>query len=208
MTMLVMAAALLAIGFVGWHRSPLDRGNAEPMARATVLQHWREGKVVVLVRHAERCDRSANPCLGPADGITHLGSSHSQTVGQAFQSMGMGNTDVLSSPLTRTAQTAQYMFGKQAASKAWLASCGDSLSAEVLSHKAARRNLVLVTHSGCISDFERQSGFDPSATADYTSSLWVSVAGDGKPVALGYMNVAEAVSVTQDAGRIRQWARP
>ncbi|WP_339547030.1 hypothetical protein [Pseudomonas sp. RA_35y_Pfl2_P32] len=36
--------------------------------------------------------------------------------------------------------------------------CGDTMGAEVLAHKTAQRNLVLVTHSA-ISDFEAQNGF-------------------------------------------------
>jgi phosphohistidine phosphatase SixA len=155
------------------------------------MQRWQAGEVVVLVRHAERCDRSSNPCLGPADGITKIGSESAQTVGQAFVRLGMTQADVLTSPVTRTAQTSHYMFGKEVMAQNWLAECGKTMRNDVVAHKRAQHNLVLITHSGCISDFEAQTGFEHAATSEYTGSLFVRIAANGEPEILGILNAED-----------------
>ena len=43
-----------------WPSSPLDLGVGNRLLTSGVLASWR-GELVVLVRHEERCDRSANP---------------------------------------------------------------------------------------------------------------------------------------------------
>ncbi|RON52418.1 histidine phosphatase family protein [Pseudomonas frederiksbergensis] len=194
---LVMVAALVT-GFVIWHRSPADLGSANAQTHAELLQHWRAGDVVVLVRHAERCDRSSNPCLGPADGITQLGSQSASAVGQGFVRLGMAQTDVFASPVTRTEQTAHYMFGKEATNQEWLASCGKTLRDDVIAHKVAHRNTVLVTHSGCISDFEVQTGFKHAKASEYSSSLFASIGTDGQLKVLGVLNADDWHSLLSD----------
>jgi phosphohistidine phosphatase SixA len=179
---------VLVTGFVLWPRSPVNLAAAGTEASARLLHRWQAGEVVVLVRHAERCDRSANPCLGPADGITQVGSDAAVAVGQGFLRLGMAQTDVLSSPVTRTAQTSHYMFGKDAITQEWLASCGNTLRNDVVAHKRAHHNLVLVTHSGCISDFEAQTGFQHAAKSEYGSSLFVHISADGQLHVLGVVN--------------------
>ncbi|MGE8146689.1 histidine phosphatase family protein [Pseudomonas frederiksbergensis] len=194
----LLITAALATGFVVWHRSPANLGSANAQARAELLQHWRAGEVVVLVRHAERCDRSSNPCLGPADGITRLGSESAVAVGRGFTRLGMAQTDVFTSPVTRTAQTAHAMFGKEAVTQHWLASCGATLRNDVVAHKVAHRNAVLVTHSGCISDFEVQTGFKHATTSEYSSSLFASLDADGQLKVLGVLNDADWHSLLSD----------
>ncbi|WP_239687877.1 MULTISPECIES: histidine phosphatase family protein [Pseudomonas] len=184
-------AALMATGFALWPRTPIDLAVRDHLRSTGVYAQWKAGDVIVLVRHAERCDRSSNPCLGPEDGITRLGNRSAAQVGRAFQQVGMNNTDVLSSPTTRTAQTAQAMFGKSAITADWLVSCGPTLGQDALAHKAAHRNLVLVTHSGCIDDLEKQLGYRHVAKSEYTSSLFVSVGADGQLKMLGILNAED-----------------
>jgi phosphohistidine phosphatase SixA len=183
-----IVSMVLATGFMLWPKTPVNLGEDDHMNSAGVYEHWRAGDVIVLVRHAERCDRSSNPCLGPADGITHIGSIAAAEVGKAFKTIGMDNADVLSSPATRTLQTSSYMFGHAAPAQDWLVSCGKPLRDDALAHKAAHRNLVLVTHSECISDLESQLGFKHARSSEYTSSLFVSVTADGQLNVLGVMN--------------------
>lgn len=191
-TMVVVACltllTALVSGFVWWPRSPLDLGQADRADTAQWIKAWQSGEVVALVRHTERCDRSDNACLGPADGITKVGSDAAATVGQGFVKMGMQQAQVLSSPLTRTAQTAHYMFGTEAAVQDWLATCGPTLRDEIVAHKIAQQNLVLVTHSGCISDFEKQTGFPHAIAAAYGSTLLVRINTQGKLKVLGILN--------------------
>jgi len=158
------------------------------MTRTGVYAHWKAGDMIVLVRHSERCDRSSNPCLGPQDGITQVGKQTAADVGKSFETLGMTNADVLSSPTTRTTQTAQSMFGTDAVVADWLLSCGPALGREALAHKAASRNLVLVTHSGCIDDIEKKLGFRHPTKSEYTSSVFISVDANGRLTLQGYLN--------------------
>lgn len=189
----IVLTVIMTTGFIVWPVSPaiLDMSNPESPDVISLKDDWRQGDVVVLVRHAERCDRSSNECLGPADGITLLGSAESQQLGRAYTGWGLGSTDVMHSPITRTAQTAQFMFDTRSISQQWLADCGKTMRDDVLSHKQAGRNLILVTHSGCIGDFEKQTGFRHAAMSEYDSSLFVRVKPDGTLKVLGIANMPD-----------------
>ena len=184
---------LLLTGFLLWPSSPLDLGVGNRLVTSGVLASWRQGDLVVLVRHEERCDRSTNPCFGPASGLTIQGTQRATELGKAFDSLGMEATDVLSSPTTRTAQTSLFMFGKTELSPGPLAICGDAMAEEILSHKQPSRNLMLITHSACMSDFQTSLGFPHAAAAEYGSALFVKVLPNGKLEAMGTL-------------RIQQWA--
>lgn len=187
----VLGVAVLVMGFVGWPSSPLLLAQGNRLSEARLVEQWQAGDLAVLIRHAERCDQSSNPCLGPPDGITQVGEQASIELGKAFSVLGLQQTDIYSSPSTRTAQTAHSMFGGQVSQQQWLVECGKTLRDEVVAHKSARRNLVLVTHSGCISDFEAQSGFRHALKAAYTSALFVSIKADGQLQALGTLNTED-----------------
>jgi len=187
------AAVLLLALLSAWLMRPayaLDLSRGQHLSQVGLLQSWKKGELVVLVRHAERCDQASNPCLADASGITIEGSDTAQQVGEAFKALGMAHTDVFSSPLVRTVQTSSFMFGKSVATQDWLKSCKATLQHDMLAHKAAHRNLLLVTHSTCINelqdDLNRGGAHYDSA---YTSALFVAVDSQtGKPKVLGYMN--------------------
>lgn len=188
---LALLVAALVMGFVAWPVSPMLLAQGDQVQKAGMLQRWQAGEIVVLVRHAERCDQSSNPCLGPADGITEVGRDAARYVGQALDALGLAHTDLLTSPATRTVQTAHYLSAQEIPQQEWLAACGETMGAEVLAHKTAQRNLVLVTHSGCISDFEAQNGFKHASKAEYTSALFAAAGPDGKLHILGTVNDAD-----------------
>ncbi len=200
---LALAAVLLLIvvviiGFVWWPKSLVNLGRSDNMTTAGVYSQWEAGDVVLLVRHAERCDRSKHPCLGPADGITQIGNDSAVALGKALNTLGMSRTDTFTSPLPRTVQTAAAILGKAAVEQAWLVDCEQSpqiMLSNALAHKLPHRNLVLVTHSGCISKFEKQLGFNHAPSSEYASSLFVSLSSNNKPTALGYLNVEDWQSV-------------
>jgi phosphohistidine phosphatase SixA len=187
LTGLIVVLVIIAggTGFALWSRSPPNLVTAGTETKADLLQRWQAGEIVALVRHTERCDRSSNPCLGPADGITQAGSVEAAAVGQGFQRLGLSQTDVLSSPVTRTVQTSHYMLGKDAMTQEWLSICGKTMRNDVVAHKVAHRNLVLVTHSGCIHEFEAQTGFRHAPKSEYGSSLFVRISADGQLKVLG-----------------------
>ena len=187
-------SAVLVMGLVWWPKPLTDLGQHENMITAGVYNHWQAGDVVALVRHAERCDRSSHTCLGSMDGITQAGSETAVIVGKAFSKLGMSNTDVMSSPLHRTAQTSFAMFGKASPDEAWLSSCEHEMLDSVLSHKMAHRNMVLVTHSGCMSALEKELGFAHAKTSEYSSTLLVSIGADRQPKVLGFINYQDWAS--------------
>ncbi|MPQ87201.1 histidine phosphatase family protein [Pseudomonas sp. MAFF 730085] len=184
----LVVIALLLTGFLLWPSSPRDLGIGNRLLTSQVLPSWRDGDLIVLVRHEERCDRSSNPCLGPLDGLTVSGSQHAEALGKAFIKLGMEHSDVLASPVLRTAQTSHFMFGKAEFTSSQQAICGAAIGEELLSHKQPGRNLVFVTHSGCIADFEKSLGFPHATFPDYGSALFVRVLANGKFETLGIMN--------------------
>jgi phosphohistidine phosphatase SixA len=194
-----LTVAAVVTGLILWPKSPINLAHEGAQARAQLLQQWSAGEIAVLVRHAERCDRSSNPCLGPADGITRVGSEAAAGVGQGLARLGLTQTDILTSPVTRTVQTAHYMFNSDPRTQEWLATCGTTLRNDVVAHKVAQRNLVLVTHSGCIADFEKQTGFKHSAKdAEYASALFVRIDGNGQLQVLGIVNAEDWNTLLQE----------
>jgi broad specificity phosphatase PhoE len=194
-----LTVAAVVAGFFLWPRSPANLAHEGAQARAQLLQQWSAGEIAVLVRHTERCDQSSNPCLGPADGITRVGSEAAAGVGQGLARLGLTQTDILTSPVTRTVQTAHYMFNSDPRTQEWLATCGTTLRNDVVAHKVAHRNLVLVTHSGCIADFEQQSGLKHAAKdVEYGSALFVHIDGNGQLQVLGIVNADDWNTLLQD----------
>jgi hypothetical protein len=187
---IAVITALLVCSLL-WPASPRDLGVGNRLLTSQVMPLWRDGDVIVLVRHEERCDRSTNPCLGPIEGLTINGSQQAERLGNAFKSMGMEGSDVLASPAIRTAQTLRFMFGKNELTSGQQAVCGVAMGEELLSHKQPGRNLVFVTHSGCIADFEKAQGFPRAAFPEYGSALFVQVLPNGKFKTLGIVNNAD-----------------
>jgi phosphohistidine phosphatase SixA len=170
----------------------VDLGSDNQMRSSGVYREWSKGAVIVLIRHAERCDRSSNACLDDPSGITVAGSKAAAEVGTGLQQLGLGDADVLSSPEVRTQQTAHFIFGKAISSEDWLKQCDRDFAEAALAHKAPDHNLVLVTHSGCIDHLQRELNVPGGLRAsDYASALFVSVGAHGKPRILGQMNASQ-----------------
>lgn len=200
MVSLLCLGLTLCYGF--WSRSPQDLSVRNTLVTSGISVHWARGDVIALVRHAERCDRSSLPCLGPSDGITASGAALSRAMGRSITRLGLGQTDIITSPSTRTAQTAFYMFGSGISSQDWLYNCDTRLLDEVVAHKNTRRNLILITHSGCISKIERQQGYGHAPTSDYNSTLFLSMNGQGIPEIQGVLN-AQSWEAFLESGAIQ-----
>lgn len=187
----ILVISALIAGAIILPLSPPDLAIGKRLASSGMLSEWRAGNLIVVVRHAERCDRSTNPCLGPLDGLTVLGTEAATELGKVFKSLGMEKTDVLSSPATRTAQTALFMFGRANLVTESLSGCTKTLSEQVVEHKVAGHNLILITHSGCIADFESELGFPYAAGAEYVSSFIVSAIPNSALKVIGIMNAQD-----------------
>ncbi|GAB1619176.1 histidine phosphatase family protein [Pseudomonas sp. NGC7] len=180
----------------------VDLGNEQQLSDSGLLQDWAEGAVIVMIRHAERCDSAPGPCLDDPTGITVAGTQAATRVGQGLHTLGLSNADVLSSPKVRTRQTAHFILGQAVPSSAWLESCDNQFADEALARKRPGHNLVLVTHNGCIDHFQRQQrvvGGDRES--GYASALFVSVDGNGKARILGRLNEPDWQRVLASTGK-------
>lgn len=106
---IIILLALAAIAGLGthaaWSSNGLPRIDNKTLARLA-QQH----PVVVLFRHAERCDRSTNQCLSDKTGITVKGTQDARELGNAF-SADIPDFDLYSSNTVRTIQSATWFSG-------------------------------------------------------------------------------------------------
>ncbi|MGJ7513978.1 histidine phosphatase family protein [Pseudomonas baetica] len=194
----VLASALLVIPLTVFLLRPaavpdLAHGN---VAGALALQMgWAKGDMIVLVRHVERCDHSRAPCLIGIDGITDRSRSVAVAVGAQFERLGLGKADIYNSPMMRTAQTAGYMFNKVGTGDEWLINCKGTMLRDALAHKVAGRNLILVTHSECMSQLEKDLKL-PTSTLGYGASLFITAEALKAPRMLGFIEASDWHSVT------------
>ncbi|MGE8058519.1 histidine phosphatase family protein [Pseudomonas sp. NPDC089547] len=169
-----------------------DLGNPQQLQRSGLHAQWSKGSVIVVLRHAERCDRSRGACLGDPSGITVAGSRTASDVGLGLQHLGLGTADVWASPEVRTRQTAQAMFGDSIATQDWLAQCDGHFANNAFAHKRSGHNLVLVSHSGCMEQLEQALEVPDSARSNsYASALFITQGSDGKAKLLGQMDASQ-----------------
>ncbi|UVE16329.1 histidine phosphatase family protein [Pseudomonas sp. LS44] len=188
----VLLVLLLVAVWFATRTQVANLNTVQQLRYSGVYSHWAKGEVVVLVRHGERCDRSRNACLNDPTGITVQGSQVAADVGKGILRLGLGMTDVLSSPQVRTRQTAHFMFGKAIATQDWLEQCDRTFANAAFKHKRSAHNLILVTHSGCIAQLEKQlnvPGIERSSA--YASALFVAEDSQGKVRILGKVDASE-----------------
>jgi len=170
---IVLMTAICAVALRPAPIADLAEGNHA--RKASLFSLWDRGDLVVLMRHAERCDHSSNPCLDKSDGITVKGRQMAQQVGLAFKNLGFNQVDVYNSPLRRTEQTSAYAFNRTSTGEDWLINCRKTLLEDVLKHKLDHRNMVLVTHSECVAALEQSLNTPAPSSIGYGSSLIVSI---------------------------------
>lgn len=164
----------------------LAQGNTSDLTR--LKADWAAGEMIVLVRHVERCDHSRATCLNAPDGITDRGRGVAVGLGAQFERLGLSRTDLYNSPVTRAVQTSSYMFNSVTSGQDWLFNCKGTLLRDALAHKVAGRNLVLVTHSECMAELEKELNV-PGASFGYGTALFLSTAkGNAKAHLLGFLD--------------------
>lgn len=134
--------------------SAADLSEGSPLQAQALRSEWNDGDVIVFVRHLERCSRVDAPCLDGKSGITARSTEVGYGLGQRFAGLGLDKADIYSSPLTRTAQTADLLFRKPVDREDWLYKCEKSFLTDALQRKTPGRNLILVTHSSCMEELE------------------------------------------------------
>lgn len=197
----LIAAVALAVWVFDPPELP-DLADGEPATIDSVEKSWKLGEAVVVVRHLERCDRSDSPCLDGEDGITVRSVDIGTALGEDFLQLGLDRAALYNSPLTRTNQTADVLFGRYSSDRDWLYDCrkSDTLFNDVMHFKQPGKNLVLVTHSTCIARFEESLGFS-SDTPDYGTSIFLDVDAEAeRPRVFGFLEVDDWDSVFGEAG--------
>lgn len=156
----------------------VELGDDPHLFHAQVAAHWQSGDVLLLIRHAERCDRSEHLCAGDPTGITVQGSEAAGQVGEGLRQLGLSRAQMVSSEALRTRQTAEAIAGHSVPTADWASECGSDFSRAALAHKRPGENLVVVTHSGCIDRFERTAGIAGGGrSSEYTEALFVELDG-------------------------------
>nr|WP_279309347.1 MULTISPECIES: histidine phosphatase family protein [Pseudomonas] len=199
-TLVVLAASLLVIPLTLWLLAPAsvpDLAHGNVAGARALAAGWAKGDMIVLVRHVERCDHSKAPCLAGNDGITDRSRSVAVGVGAQFEQLGLDQADIYNSPMLRTVQTAGYMFNKAGTGEDWLISCKGRMLQQALAHKVAGRNLILVTHSECMAQLEKDLKASTS-TPGYGASLFISAATPTAPKILGLIEASDWRSVTTE----------
>ncbi len=194
----VLAVSALVIPLTLWLLAPAavpDLAHGNVAGAQALATGWAKGDMIVLVRHVERCDHSPAPCLSGNDGITDRSRSVAVAVGAQFERLGLNNADIYNSPMTRTVQTAGYMFNRATTGEDWLISCKGRMLQDALAHKVPGRNLILVTHSECMAQLEKDLKV-PASTLGYGSSLFVSAASLAAPKMLGFIEASDWRTVT------------
>ncbi|MBK4995007.1 histidine phosphatase family protein [Pseudomonas sp. S37] len=191
-TLCLLLALVVTAAWAHTRSAVPNLGNPQYLHSSGLRADWAKGLVTVVLRHAERCDRSRGACLGDPSGITVAGSRVASDVGHGLQQLGLDKADVWASPEVRTRQTAQAMFGKAIATQDWLNQCDAHFADNAFAHKRNGQNLVLVSHSGCMEQLEQALHVPASATPNsYASALFISQGSDGKTRLLGQMPASE-----------------
>ncbi|MGH8387408.1 MAG: histidine phosphatase family protein [Pseudomonas sp.] len=196
----VLASALLVIPLTVFLLRPdsvPDLAHGNVAGAQALLKGWAKGDMIVLVRHVERCDHSSAACLSGNDGITDRSRSVAVGVGAQFEQLGLKNADIYNSPAMRTAQTARYMFNKVSTGDDWLVNCKGTMLRDALLHKVAGRNLILVTHSECMVQLEKDLKFSAS-TPGYGAALFITASTLQAPSMLGFIDASDWHSVTTE----------
>lgn len=196
---MVLSAVLCLLfilgGVAAWehaHMAIPDLGTRHHLQHSGLKAAWANGSVIVVLRHAERCDRSRGACLADPTGITVAGSRAAADVGRGLQRLGLGKADVWTSPEVRTRQTAHAMFGNTIVTQGWLKQCDGQFAETAFAHKRNGHNLVLVSHSGCMEQLERTLDVPGSARSNgYASALFITQGSDGKETLLGQVDASD-----------------
>lgn len=199
LTICIMASFVTALGaFVLQPPEIEDLSEERSHELPNLLAQWKAGDVIVLLRHLERCDKEDYPCLEGTEGITSRSLPVGGLLAEGFGQLGLAKTDIYNSPLTRTAQTEALVFNDVGIDEDWLYRCRETMLEDAMERKVPGKNMVLVTHSSCISAFENSLGYD-SDTPEYGAALFFSKPADSDALqAIGFLDADDWKSVLND----------
>lgn len=146
--LIVSLVVLIGVsGKVAWSSNGLPRINTPTLA-LLAKQH----PVIVLFRHAERCDRSEHPCLSDKTGITAYGAHQARARGETFAAQ-INDYSLFASPAVRTIQSATWFSGgKKLTVDNAMRTCGGGTQRAILrlAKQSQGKNTVIFTHNHCL----------------------------------------------------------
>lgn len=190
--LLAGALAVAALGFSTSHfladPKPVDLSKSPFALTNHMLAEWHSGDLIVFVRHLERCSRVDAACMeDEPTGITQRSSATGLEMRAQFEGLGLGITDVYSSPLTRTSQTSALLFAEPTANKDFLYQCKESFVEDALAKKIPGRNLVLVTHSSCMDEVNETLAYS-EIDYEYGAAIFLNVESATEHDILGFVD--------------------
>lgn len=169
-----------------------DLKSNKKLTELGASKDWKNGNVILFIRHEERCDRSSNPCLGPEDGITLLGNQKARETGAMIRSyFKLDNSDIYTSPTTKTVQTSESMLGKSTHLPDREAICGNDIVEKLQRYKTPNRNFIIVTHSACIKDLINSSNYNGLDSVEYGVLLFARISNSNKIHIFGTLNTGD-----------------
>jgi len=136
--------------------------------------------IVILYRHAERCDRSHSQCLEKMAGITMRGNRKAARLGEEMRQLFSSDYSLMSSNTLRTQQSASSFAG------AMPVIVNNELDSnectrqtfpafiEAITHNPAHKMQIVFTHSECLKFFAAHFGHK-AMTAKYLSNLVLDI---------------------------------
>lgn len=164
----------LSSGFA-WSSNGLPRIDSRTLGRLEE-QH----PVIVLFRHAQRCDRSDNLCLSDKTGITEYGAQRARLLGREF-GQEIKDYDLYASDTVRTIQSAIWFSpGKKLTVNKDMHQCGAQTESAIkrIATRSVDKNVVIFTHNHCLTYLAKNMR-GVKITPDYLDGLVMHVQ-DGK----------------------------
>jgi phosphohistidine phosphatase SixA len=156
---LVVVTTIMAAAFAWQYRIADDCLAID--AHANLMQRlqtrWAEQRIVVLLRHATKCDIDLPDCVDGNEVLTDHGREEAVTIGSGLRTLLSDDYEVRHSPLYRTRDTALLAFGESTDDMALAKPCKTTFQDYVKALPMAT-NQILVTHSSCINSLTTTDG--------------------------------------------------
>lgn len=129
----------------------------DPVRWHQVLEGWRKQELVLMIRHASKCDGDHPDCPTDDEYLTEQGKLEAALIGKGLKLL---EEDFVAyhSPMTRTRDTARIALGDRSQPRGWLSTACKTDFPDYFYDLPSGSNYLLVTHSSCFDVFEKPGG--------------------------------------------------
>ena len=157
-TALLLLVGLVTYAAVEYRRSDDCLSLADdPVRWNHLVSQWEKNNVVMVLRHASKCDIAEPTCINGNEALTSQGRLEAKAIGLGVQSSLSGEYSVVHSYLDRTRDTALLAFGTSTVDDALAKPCKNTFT-DYISTLGLGTNHILVTHSSCLDSLKRNDG--------------------------------------------------